>query len=483
MTRNGTQSLPRWILLGVMTAALAAALPSHAARKKNEPAATGFAPINTNRTPLAAYFNDPDFAKAFVGTYGFLSEVEPKISTPEEREFFLSEEFQKHLAEEPEKAARELEKFITPETSAVFELVLGSSYVQLGDLTNAVKNYELAIAKFPRFLRAHKAMGLVLAQEQRFQEAAPYLTRAIELGGGDSQLYGTLGLAYLNLEQFLSAEIAFRNAVLLNPEKATWKQGLVKCLIETEDYITALKLIDEMLIQSPGNESLWALQAGIYLQMDRPKKAVVNLELLRKMGKADVKNLMLLGDIYVSDDSDELALSAYLEAIDKGGGEDLSRALRAAEILVRRGSYEPATRLFARIREVGQGTMPPDQEMKLLKLESQVAIADGKGEEAIKTIETIISRNPTDAEALMLAGDYYGANDEPEKADNRYQLASKIPGAEADAFVKIAQLHVRQRKYTEAVEFLRKAQRIDPKDNVQRYLEKVEEAASRAVRQ
>jgi len=191
---------------------------------------------------------------------------------------------------------------------------------------------------------------------------------------------------------------------------------------------------------------------------------------------------MLLGDIYINDDAEEMALPVYMEAIEKEGGEDVSRALRASDILVRRGAYEPANLLFAKIREVGGGTMPPEQEMMLLKLESSVAMATGHGDKAIETLESIVARNPVDAEALLLAGDYYATSEEPEKADNRYQLASKIPGFEAASFVKIAQLYVRQRKYSQAVEFLRKAQRLDPKDNVQRYLEKVEQAAGRAIR-
>src|SRR5436190_1576543 len=122
-------------------------------------------------------------------------------------------------------------------------------------------------------------------------------------------------------------------------------------------------------------------------------------------------------------------------------------------------------------------TLNPADELKLLKLESKVAMSTGAGDEAIKVLEQIIVRNPLDGEALMLAGDYYSKNEQREKAEFRYDTASKLQGFEADAFVKHAQLLVQTQKYPQAVELLHKAQKIKPRDNVQRYLDKVEQMA------
>jgi Flp pilus assembly protein TadD len=115
--------------------------------------------------------------------------------------------------------------------------------------------------------------------------------------------------------------------------------------------------------------------------------------------------------------------------------------------------------------------------MKLLKLESKVAMATGAGAEAIEVLEQILRRNPLDGEALLLAGDYYAKSSEPQKAEIRYDAASKLEGFEADAMVKHAQLLVQSQKYPQAAELLRKAQKLKPRDNVQRYLDKVEQVA------
>ena len=82
----------------------------------------------------------------------------------------------------------------------------------------------------------------------------------------------------------------------------------------------------------------------------------------------------------------------------------------------------------------------------------------------------------------MLAGDYYSKNGQKEKAEFRYQTAAGISGYEADAYVKHAQLLVQSQKYTQATELLKKAQKVKPRDNVQRYLEKVEQLSRSGAR-
>jgi tetratricopeptide (TPR) repeat protein len=184
----------------------------------------------------------------------------------------------------------------------------------------------------------------------------------------------------------------------------------------------------------------------------------------------------VLGDLYMTQESPDLALEVYLLALDKDEGANPSRALRAAQILVSRGAWTEAGKLFDRIHQSATPLADAD-EMKLLKLESKAAMASGAGDKAIATLEQIVKRNPVDGEALLLAGDYYSKNGQKEKAELRYQEASAIEGYEADAFVKQAQLLAQSQKYAQAAELLKKAQKVKPRDNVQRYLDKIEQLA------
>lgn len=469
--------IPTLILIPLL---LLVALPLSAASRKESKVAASVAMTATNFAPLpaghelASIWNDPDFTKRLIGSYGFLSEAEPRLNA-EELQFYTNS-VQPILAQDPKKAIVLLQSRVKPSSSAQFDYLLANIYFQNEDLTNAVKYFESALMKFPDYRRAQKNLAFALVRDGKYGDAIKPLTRTVALSGGDSKVFGLLGFAYMNQSRFSSAEGAYQQALALEPENIDFKLGAVKCAVETANYDHALALLEELLKQAPDRANLWTLQANIFIQKEQPQKAAVSLEFLRRLGKADAKSLYLLGDTYMAQDSRELALGAYLEALEKDEGKNPGKALRPAQILVSRAAWDEARQLFAKIRGAG-GTLSTEDELKLLKLESKVAMANGEGEKAIQTLERIVEKNPLDGEALLLAGDYYARNGQPEKAQFRFDTASKLTGFEADAFVKQAQLFAKTQKYAEAAELLRKAQKVKPRDNVQRYLEKVEQLA------
>jgi tetratricopeptide (TPR) repeat protein len=463
-----------------LAALLFSALPVAAADRKsknqvvtNSTAPMTFAPMPAEHA-LASLWNDPDFARRLVGSYGFASDAEPRM-TPEEQVTYR-EKVVPVLRDDPKKALPVLQGLVKPGASAVFDFTLGNIYFQNEDLTNAIKCFEAALAKFPDYRRAQKNLAFALVRDGKYDDAVKPLTRTISAGGADGKVLGLLGFAYMNQGRFASAGAAYGQALVFEPENVDFKLGLVKCSVATANYDHALALLEELIKQFPERENLWTLQANIYIQKDQPTKAAISLEMLRRIEKVNPQSLYLLGDLYMSQESRDLALGAYLEAIEKDGGKNAIKSLRAAQILTSRGAWDEARQLFAKVRSSGE-TLNPADELKLLKLESKVAMSTGAGDEAIKVLEQIIIRNPLDGEALLLAGDFYSKSEQREKAEFRYDSASKVQGFEADAFVKHAQLLVQTQKYTRAVELLHKAQKIKPRDNVQRYLEKVEQLA------
>jgi tetratricopeptide (TPR) repeat protein len=407
-----------------------------------------------------------------LGSYGFASEAEPRM-TPEEQATYR-DKIVPLLREDPKKALPELQSLAKPGASAVFDFTLGNIYFQNEDLTNAVKHFEVALAKFPDYRRAQKNLAFALVRDGKYAEAIKPLTRTIALGGADGKVYGLLGFALLSQGLNVSAEGAYRQALVFEPENLDFKLGLVKSSIGTGNYDYALALLEEMINQYPDRESFWTLQANLYIQKEQPAKAAISLEMVRRLGKATPQSLYLLGDLYMTQESRDLALGAYLEALDKDNGQNPAKALRPAQILVSRGAWAEARQLFDKIHSSATPLSGAD-ELKLLKLESKVAMSTGAGEKAIATLEQIIQKDPLDAEALLLAGDYYAKNGQKEKAEFRYDTAAGISGFEADAYVKHAQLLVQSQKYSQAAELLKKAQKFKPRDNVQRYLEKVEQ--------
>ena len=118
--------------------------------------------------------------------------------------------------------------------------------------------------------------------------------------------------------------------------------------------------------------------------------------------------------------------------------------------------------------------------MKLLRLESKLALASGEDEAAAKIMEDLINQDPMDGEIMIMLAGYYGRTEKIAEAEAMYERAERLNGYEAEAQVKHAQLLVKERKYDRAIKLLQQSLQIDPKENVQRYLEGVTKVAAAA---
>jgi len=426
-----------------------------------------------------AFWNSPQFQRQFLASYGVRSNVEPRFENPEEQIFYS--QLGDTIRDNPQQAIEKITQQLNASSSAILSYTLGSLHFQEGQHQEAIKHYEVALSQFPDYLRAHKNLGIALIREERFGDSITHLVETINLGGADGTVYGLLGNAYLNLEKYASARLAYQNATLLDAENPLWELGIIKCAIATERYQEAVSLLDGVLSKQPDNAALWALQGNVYLQMEEADKAAVNFEILRKSGKATLQHLMLLGDIYMLSESIDLALAVYLEASDQDGKGDIRRSLNAARILLNQGAWEPASAMFTKIRQAHESTLSEQETFQLLKMESQVAIANGKGQEALSVLEQIIEKNPLDAEALLLAGDFYMQAEDFEKALFRFEMVARIPGSESDGWIKQATVLVKQQQYTKAIELLEKAQKSNPRDNIQKFLDSVKRVANAAT--
>jgi tetratricopeptide (TPR) repeat protein len=433
-------------------------------------AATG--PLRGDET--ADLWKDPEFQQRFLGTYGALGELEPRL-TQEER--LRLEKIIPLMSTDLKAAAQALAPLATPEASALFDFTLGNVHFQLDDLDAAVTAYQAAIVKFPGFLRAHKNLALVSVRLGRMAEAIGAFTRAINLGGGDALSFGLLGHAHSSQQDFLSAESAYRQAVLLEPRSIDWKLGLTRALYKQQKYAETAALCAELIPSYPARADLWVLQASAFVGLKEPMKAAQNYEALARMGKATVENMNVLGDIYVNESLTDLAARAYIQGIELDPAQDVTRPLRAAEILVSRGALDRSKEVLARIRTAFGERLGEDDLRRVLKLEARIAVAEGSDVDAVRVLEEVVALDPLDGEALLLLGHHHARSGETERAVFYYERAESLEKFEAEARVRHAQILVGQQRFQEALPLLRRAQELKPRDELARYLDQVERFA------
>lgn len=416
----------------------------------------------------------PDFHDRFLGNYGVNADIEPEISKDDRP---LYKRIEPYLRNDPERAIREVEESIGPEANPAFHLLLGNLYYQTNDYDKAERALKRAVDKFPSFRRAHRTLGLIFIQNQRFESAIDSWLKVITLGGGDAQSYGLLGYAYLSQKQYRSALTAYQDARMFKPESTDFRRGEAQCLLETGQELQAVALFDELIAENPSVSDYWLLQANAYLELERYDTAMANLEILEDMGKANRRSRFLLGDIHLRDDNHQLALVAYQEALRKHGMDSIEDALKPLNYLAERGLLEKAADYLETLRDDQPEQLAPADHARLTIAEAGIELERGRADKAVELLEPLVKERPLESEALHLLGEALREREAFERAEFFLQRALSLSEKKAEVFVALGRLEVERGDFDAALEHLRAAEQLDTRpDGLKRYIKSIEAA-------
>jgi tetratricopeptide (TPR) repeat protein len=421
-----------------------------------------------------SFFKDPEFIKSFVGSYGALPQVEPKVS---EEENTMLADIGELMQTDRKAAAARLLQSLHSESSPALIFILGSLYFQEGNLPAAEKAFNMAIERHPPFRRAHKNLALLHVQKNDLVAATKPLQKAIQLGESDARSFGLLAVCYMNKEQFVAAEAAYRQAFLLDPDNKDWKTGLVNALASQNNYSEAATMLDALITEEPENANYIDLQANCYLGMEKPLKAATNFEILRHLDKATDRTLDLLGNIYLDKNLFIPALGAFIAASEKSDGNNFDRSLKTAKILSDYGALAEAEKYIQSIND--NTALDPDQSVAMDTIRAKVLRSQNRTEEAAALLSSLVERDPLNGDALIELAQYNERQEDFAKAKFYFDRALRVEDTAYDANLRYGQMLVRRGKAAEALPKLRRAQELKTSDGLERYIRQVERAARR----
>lgn len=409
---------------------------------------------------------------------------EPRTETGEPEILYSEAEVVKSIVEtvqtDPRAALKVLTASVTPQSSAMLDFIIGNLNFQLDERAEALRYYESAVTKAPNFAKAYKNLGFLALQSNKLDEALKAFVKTVQLGNAEGAVYGLIGYIYLNKENFLSAESAYRDAMLKMPENVDWKLGLGRAVLAHQKNADTMNIMGELLARDPRKRDYWLVQANAFLSMDRVMDSAYDYEIMARMGLGSKETFQALGNIYVSQDKAPLALIAYLAGVNLPDPPSMETVLSSAEIMGARGAIEESTTLSNRIEQVYGKNATKKENIRLLKLQSQLAIAREDQSAAEGYLERLVNLDESDGQTILLLADFYGRSGRYEKAKPLYERAEKIEGSEIDALIKHGQMLVNKGDYEEAitlleraVETLNKTNDFTRRDNVSRYLESV----------
>ncbi len=432
--------------------------------------------------PLAveglSLWKDPAFRRRFEESYLAETEIEPRVTTAERE---LIQDVSERLGKDQRtEALALLHKRRDAGSSAVIDFLVGNIHFEMDENDRAAEAYTVAVDKYPKFLRAWKMLGTVRARQDDAAAAVGAFTRVVELGGGNSLVYGLLGVCHTKLGDPVAAESAFRLAIMLDPLTLDWKMGLARAFFDQKRYADLAALCEALIARSPDKADLWLLQANAFIGLDRRQEAIGNLELVDQLGASTPDSLLLLGDLYVNDELFAPALEAYQRALATGAHAAVVRSVRALPSLIGRGATAEAHALLDGLDALPEGALDEQQHKGLLKLRAKLAMAEGAGnEEVLRVLEEIVRLDPLDGEALLLLGQHHDEAGNHELAIFYFERAASLPDFEAEAKRLHAVLLVSERRYNEALPLLKRALDLTQNERLREYVRAIEQYAQR----
>ena len=181
-----------------------------------------------------------------------------------------------------------------------------------------------------------------------------------------------------------------------------------------------------------------------------------------------------MGDLYHNLGLHNPSLVNYELALGKKEKLSLSRFVRVARILIRRGSYQDGFSYLEKIDRAFGNSYSNEERKDVQLLQAEVLKAVGKKEMSEKILREIVETNPLEGKALIMLGQYAWENKEHIQATLYFERAAKTKESKVQALIEHARMRVSTRDYEQAVLLLQEVQILDPQPRVDRYLKSIQ---------
>lgn len=354
--------------------------------------------------------------------------------------------------------------------SAALQQLRGQVMLSLKRYDEAQQALNAALKKQPNLALAHRSLSMLYMLKKDYDQARIHLTRSIELGVADAQLYGQLAFINLNSQHAASAIAGYQQALYLEPDNSQWQQGLLYAWLNSHNFAAAQRLVEDMLEQGKHADptELWLLRSQIAMQQQQPQIALKSLEIALQLAPQDTANTLLAAKLHVQHGSVARAvelLSASLSGVSNKVAPELLEALEQilpwllSQSVADKSQEKHAAALLdatAKLQVKGQALA------KLNLYRGQLALQQNNKDKAKAYLTQAIEQEPLLGEALLALAKVYQQQNLSQQAEQYFVRASAIPAVKLSALLGNSQLQIEQNNYPQALELLQQAARVEP---------------------
>ncbi|HET9994166.1 MAG TPA: tetratricopeptide repeat protein [Candidatus Acidoferrum sp.] len=285
-------------------------------------------------------------------------------------------------------------------------------------------------------------------------------------------LLDLLGDAYTQVHALAKAEQAYRKAAEIDPSELSHQRGLGQTLLAEEKYSEALAVYRKISDLMPDDSDVYLRIAQIYRELHQLDKAEDNLVKARQYAPGNLDVMYNEAMLYEAQGRFEDAIRVLSDAVTgiKGQPAGTPSRRRSLAVLYQQlgqlyrdtQNYQAAIYTYEELGHLGE---EEDRRARMMIMDTYRAAKDLP--KALQTGKEALAKYPADpairsSQALLLGEN--GQTDEAVKI-----LRAQLRGNESDreAYLNIAQVYERGRKYKEAEEAAHAAEALpgQPRDN------------------
>lgn len=266
--------------------------------------------------------------------FDYLEQVAPTSKAYPESLLVLADLYQMiGIPEVSETKLKEVKQLLPNES--LIDFALAELYFSLGDYHRASEQYQLLIQQGieeEAGVSINARLGKALSMEGKFEDAIPYLEKAVDIDRSDDHLF-ELAYTYLQLEERGKAIQLLKELKELNPTYQSLYYFLAEALKEEERDAEALEVVKEGIEQDAFQARLFQLAAELSYRLHDVSAAEDYLKQAIELGDGVDESILALSQLYLSEERFEEAIDVLkqLEEVDGYAKWILAQAYRGME--------------------------------------------------------------------------------------------------------------------------------------------------------
>jgi putative PEP-CTERM system TPR-repeat lipoprotein len=356
-------------------------------------------------------------------------------------------------------AAKGLEEYIRAAdalSDTTVQLKAGVLLLMARRFDDAKVRAEKVLSAEPKNVDAQVLLANALAGLKDLDRAVSELEEAIQLNPDRSATFANLGQLEFGRGRHDVAEQAFKRAVELAPKSAASHLAMGSFYWATSRFAEAETELTEALTTEPDNVLALRAVATFYLATNRRDQAAPPLRRIYELTKSEPATLAL-ADVYVLQKRDADARS-LLEPLTKDPKTVAAASMRLA-MMDRAAGRGPDA--YKRVESILSGG---PKQLQALILKGAFLLEDGKLDDALTAATSAVEAHPDALAAFSILGRVQAARHQPDAAIAAYQEAVRLNPLATGAKVALARLQLAKGRPDSSVGLAEEALKAEPQN-------------------